>query len=114
MECPICTEELNEPFFETDCCKQALHSMCFDKCVKLNSRCPFCRTVIISITINPIANNLVVIEPRNELFPFFISLVCCTFLISFIVIFPMRFVFKRNYYYEPTDDFFNITNYNNT
>jgi hypothetical protein len=42
-ECPICSEELINPF-KTTCCKQNLHLECFEKCVNNNSKCPFCRT----------------------------------------------------------------------
>jgi hypothetical protein len=43
QECPICSEDLINPF-KTTCCKQKLHLECFEKCVNNNSKCPFCRT----------------------------------------------------------------------
>jgi len=50
-ECGICFE--NVGFFKTPCCNQNIHTDCFEKCIKLNGKCPFCRkTNNIIITIN--------------------------------------------------------------
>jgi hypothetical protein len=44
MECPICMEDLTNPY-TTRCCNQQLHRQCFDASTTVNSMCPFCRTL---------------------------------------------------------------------
>jgi hypothetical protein len=38
-ECAICLEPMLQEF-KTECCKQIIHKVCYDKC---NRICPFCR-----------------------------------------------------------------------
>ena len=50
-ECGVCFE--NVGFFKSACCNQPIHTDCFQKCINLNGKCPFCRNNVI-ITINTI------------------------------------------------------------
>ena len=114
MECPICIEDLVNPF-KTPCCNQELHLECFNRCVNTNNKCPFCRSIIrtpdniITIHINPI---VIRERRRTNICAFCSCLVCCLFITSFIsglIGFPLGYNRYNNNKYNP-----NFTKFNNT
>ena len=52
-ECPICFNERSERLYVTPCCRQPIHTSCYNECVHRFHECPMCldRYVIIDIPV---------------------------------------------------------------
>jgi hypothetical protein len=110
-ECPICIEELVNPF-KTPCCNQELHSECFNKCINTNGKCPFCRSIIEDrrITIEVINPLIIQDQRQTKYMAFCTSIIFCMFFVYFLVAVPINLNYSNNNNnYNP-----NFTKFNNT
>lgn len=44
--CMICYEQITNDKITLECCKKNIHKNCIDKCLKIDDRCPHCRSVL--------------------------------------------------------------------
>ena len=114
-ECPICIEELVNPF-KTPCCNQELHSECFSKCINTNGKCPFCRSIILDrrITIEVINPLITQDQRQTKYMAFCTSIIFCMFFVYFLVAVPINLNYYNNNRNNSNNYNSNFTKFNNT
>lgn len=62
-DCPICLEPCETDVFSSECCNKHFHTLCHAECMKVNSSCPLCRSVLIHVEPEPVQLTVLVPVP---------------------------------------------------